>query len=173
MTSRGVGIGGQDYLVPRHDEEQARLVSRPDFHIALHYKPVTMPPRRAAAAAARALRVRSSSSSSASVIEISDAESEFAPSVADDGDDDLDVGPSSPSPSPPSETGESEPERRGTKRKRAAPRIKASGKANGRGKAPTADIEDCVPRPHGREYHAVDAVAAEQDKLLDWFEGVR
>jgi hypothetical protein len=39
------------------------------------------------------------------------------------------------------------------------------------------DIEDSVGpsvhRPHARTYHAVNAIAADQQELLDWFEGVR
>ncbi|BEJ17752.1 hypothetical protein CspHIS471_0700200 [Cutaneotrichosporon sp. HIS471] len=130
-----------------------------------------MRPRRAAAAAARALRVPSSSPS---VIAISDSESDafVPPDVVDKGDVDFDGQAASASSSlVPSDSG-SDPEsgQKGKKRKRAGPRPRqAAGRANSRR---NDDIEDCV-RPHGPEYHSVNAVARKQQKLLDWFEDVR
>ncbi|BEI82151.1 hypothetical protein CcaverHIS002_0300190 [Cutaneotrichosporon cavernicola] len=130
-----------------------------------------MRPRRAAAAAARMLRVPSSSPS---VIAISDSESDafVPPDVVDNEDVDFDGQAASASSSlVPSDSG-SDPGsgQRGRKRKRAGPRPRqAAGRANSR---TNDDIEDCV-RPHGSEYHSVNAVAEKQQKLLDWFEDVR
>lgn len=41
--------------------------------------------------------------------------------------------------------------------------------------ADVGDIEDgpVILRPHGKSYHDVGGVAARQDALLEWFEGVR
>lgn len=105
----------------------------------------------------------SSSSSEASVFVVSDGESEaFNPSESS----------KSPSPEAVSEP-ESEPQQRGAKRKRApAP----AGKGKAKAKTELIDIEDLgssVHRPHALIYHSTSDIAAAQDALLDWFEGVR
>ncbi|CAK9783752.1 DNA glycosylase [Cutaneotrichosporon oleaginosum] len=118
-----------------------------------------MPPRRAAAtAAARAFRDPPRSPSLSPSIHSVSNESDFAPNEAGSSSGPPSLASRASSPSA------SEAETRGKKRKRAAPRPISRG---------AIDIEDCVPRHHGPEYHAVDNVAREQQKLLDWFEGVR
>lgn len=72
------------------------------------------------------------------------------------------------------------PARRGLKRKRApARRFASKGRLkkdkSGSPAGNIVDIEDCasLARPHAPGYHSVQAVAAAQDALLDWFESVR
>lgn len=120
----------------------------------------SMRPTRAAAS--RAIkRVRAVSESSDSVVVISDSDDAFDPSPASASASASEGGVASPVVITESE---SEEEQQGRKRKRVAGIKK---------EAVVLDIEDCVPRPHGRDYHSIGDIAQNQDKLLQWFESVR
>jgi len=148
-------------------------VSHQKHHAFNTAQPTMARPVRAAAARARAatrqadraVRSDTASDSEASVVVVSDDDGAFDPTAK---------GRVSPTSSPSiisisdseSDAGD---EKRGTKRKRT---VRATGRHTGK-KAEIADIEDCVPRPHGPEYHSIDAVVGLQNELLKWFESVR